>query len=73
MLEEIRPAELKVKKPWIMPNVKIYRNPLTGSMIVAGGLGIQEELVDAVFPTLYPTKKQEILRSRGEYNAHRKM
>ena len=57
LLEEIRPAQLKVRQPWILPNVKIYRNPLTGSMIVAGGLGIQEELLDAVYPTLYPHKE----------------
>ena len=57
LLEEIRPAQLKVGQPWILPNVQIYRNPLTGSMIVAGGMGIQEELLDTVFPTLYPHKE----------------
>ena len=58
LLEEIRPAQLKVRQPWIIPNVKIYRNPLTDSLIVAGGLGIEEELVDDVYPTFYPHKEE---------------
>ena len=72
LLEEIRPAQLKVRQPWIIPNVKIYRNPLTDSLIVAGGLGIEEELVDDVYPTLYPHKevwermKKLIVSKEGE-------
>ena len=72
LLEEIRPAQLKVRQPWIIPNVKIYRNPLTDSLIVAGGLGIEEELVDDVYPTFYPHKevwermKKLIISKEGE-------
>ena len=52
--------------------MKIYRNPLTESMIVAGGLGIQEELVDAVFSMLYPHKetceRMKELAKQGDNN-----
>ena len=57
LLEEIRPAQVEVRQPWILPNFKIYRNPLMDTLSVAGGLGIQEEMIDIMFPTLYPHKE----------------
>ena len=48
---ELKAEQLGTRHPWILPNVKIYANPLTNQKIMAGHMGIESELVDADYPT----------------------
>ena len=51
MLVELTAEQLGTRHPWILPNVKIYANPLTNQILMAGHMGIESELVDADYPT----------------------
>ena len=35
-----------------MPNILVYRNPLNNNLVLAGDIGVKEELVDDDYPTL---------------------
>ena len=48
---ELTAKQLGTRHPWILPNVKIYANPLTNQILKAGHMGIESELVDADYPT----------------------
>ena len=36
LLEELEAEQLRTCHPWILPNTKIYRNPLTRKLLIAG-------------------------------------
>ena len=51
LLVELTAEQLETRHPRILPNVKIYANPLTNQILMAGHIGIESELVDADYPT----------------------
>jgi hypothetical protein len=51
LLVELTAEQLGTRHPWLLPNVKIYANPLTNQILMAGHMGIESELVDADYPT----------------------
>ena len=60
-MHEVIPEQIGLTQHWLLPNLRIYKNPLFQDLILAGELGIEGRLVDEDYPTLYPTKK-EMLR-----------
>ena len=36
----------------LLPNIRVYRNPLNNNLVLAGDMGVQEDLVDDDYPTL---------------------
>ena len=59
LMHEIIPEQIGlVQQHWLLPNICIYKNPLTENLILAGELGIEGRLVDEDFPTLYPTRRE---------------
>ena len=50
LLVPVTAEQLGTRHPWILPNIKIYYNPLTNSLLLAGHMGIEEELVDQDYP-----------------------
>ena len=46
LLVELTAEQLGTRHPWILPNVKIYANPLTNQILMAGHMGIESELAD---------------------------
>ena len=57
-MREIIPEQIGLVQHWLHPNIRIYKNPLTENLILAGELGIEGRLVDEDYPTLYPTKEE---------------
>ena len=51
LLVELTAEQLGTRHPCILPNVKIYANPLTNQILMAGQMVIESELVDADYPT----------------------
>ena len=51
LLINLTAQQLGTRQPWICPDLKIYYNPLTNSLLMAGNLGIEKELVNADFPS----------------------
>ena len=58
LMHEILPEQMGLVQHWLLPNIRIYKNPLTENLIIAGELGIDGRLVDDDYPTLYPTKEE---------------
>ena len=57
-MHEVIPEQLGLRQHWLLPNLRIFKNPLTQNLILAGELGIEGRLVDEDYPTLYPTKQE---------------
>ena len=51
LLVELTAEQLGTRHPCILPNVKIYANPLTNQILMAGHMDIESELLDADYPT----------------------
>merc|ERR1711942_587897 len=58
LMHEVMPEQLGLRQHWLLPNLRIFKNPLTQNLILAGELGIEGRLVDEDYPTLYPTKQE---------------
>ena len=58
LMHEVIPEQIGLRQHWLLPNLRIYKNPLTQNLILAGELGIEGRLVDQDYPTLYPTKEE---------------
>ena len=41
LLHEIIPEQIGLVQHWLLPNIRIYKNPLTENLIPAGELGIK--------------------------------
>ena len=52
LMHEVIPEQIGLTQHWLLPNLRIYKNPLTQDLILAGELGIEERLVDEDYPTL---------------------
>jgi hypothetical protein len=42
LLIDLTAEQLGTHHPWILPNIKIYFNPLTNSLLMAGNMGVEE-------------------------------
>ena len=57
-MHEVIPEQIGLRQHWLLPNLRVFKNPLTQNLILAGELGIEGRLVDDDYPTLYPTKEE---------------
>ena len=57
-MHEVIPEQIGLRQHWLLPNLRIFKNPLTQNLILAGKLGIEGRLVDQDYPTLYPSKEE---------------
>ena len=53
LMNEIHPEQLWLTQHHLLPNIVIYQNPLTRKLILAGDMGINEELIYTDFLILY--------------------
>ena len=65
-MHEVIPEQIGLRQHWLLPNLRIFKNPLTQNLILAGELGIEGRLVDQDYPTLYPTK-EELARLKKKF------
>ena len=68
LMHEVIPEQLGLRQHWLLPNLRIFKNPLTQNLILAGELGIEGRLVDEDYPTLYPTKQEFKILSKPQLN-----
>ena len=69
LMHDIIPEQLGLKQHPLLPNVKLYRNPLNNSLVIAGDMGVKEELVDDDYPTLHVHKDIRAEMKREMENA----
>jgi hypothetical protein len=50
LLIDLSAEQLGTHHPWILPNIKIYFNPLTNTLLMAGNMGVEEEIIDVDSP-----------------------
>ena len=53
LMNEIHPEQIGLKQHHLLPNVVIYQNTFTGNLILAGDMGINQQLIDKDYPIFY--------------------
>ena len=53
LMNDIIPEQLSIKQHSLLPNVRVYRNPLNNHLVLSGHMGVKEELVDKNYSTLH--------------------
>ena len=71
-MNEVHPEQLGLHQHHLLPNVIIYQNGFTGNLILAGDLGVNENLIDKDYPVFYIhesnwNKMVEAKRTGNEY------
>ena len=51
LMHEVIPEQIGLRQHWLLPNLRIFKNPITQNLILAGELGIEGRLVDDDYPT----------------------
>ena len=57
-MSEVHPEQLGLHQHHLLPNVSKYQNGFTGSLILAGDMGIDEQLIDNEYPVFHIHEKR---------------
>ena len=69
-MSEVQPEQLGLHQHHLLPNVSIYQNGFTGNLILAGDMGIDEQLIDNEYPVfhIHETNWKRMLNAREAGN-----